>query len=1094
MEWSGPGAVPDTRQPLRRSDLRLERAPRLLHRDDVSTKVPPTMTRLDQRQWRLRYTPEHGDLTASFYVPALRCAMYYDRTTGYFSASALSLAMRGIEGLVRNNGHMRLVVGCTLDPPEIEAIERGEELRDVVKNKLAGTPLTPPDQAAYDALELLAWLVAHGILEVKVAIPCDEHQRPIHADGIFHEKAGIIQDAAGNRLVFVGSINETEAGWKRNWEKFHVFTSWGGDAARVEEEAAEFERIWQGHAPRLLTLDVPNAVRQDLLRFLPTDDRPARLKPPPDRETPQPEPPGPPPVDLRRRVWAFIRDAPRLPEGGERVGEATCAVEPWPHQIRAFERLYCMEAPRLLIADEVGLGKTIQAGMLIRQMWLSGRARRVLILAPAAVMRQWQIELREKFNLNWPVYDGGKLTWLPTPGMRGRHTRQVARDEWHREPAVIASSHLMRRNDRQPELCEQAEPWDLIVLDEAHHARRKGAGSASEGGPNMLLRLMRQLRHRTKGLLLLTATPMQVHPIEVWDLLDLLGVPPEWGEAAFLRFFEILEKPSPTHEEFDELARMFRATERAYGETPVETALSAGAASRLRAQRILDALRDPSNIPRRQLEGAERRAALRLLRQSTPISRLVSRHTRELLRAYYRAGKLDTPVPSRVVDDRFVDMTPDEWALYRAVETYVSATYNRAPHDKRSAVGFVMTVYRRRVASSFAALRSTLRERLAILRGQTPARFAVSEDESDDEIRDDVMDAELAAAAEREAASIEERAEIERLLDQAGALPRDDTKAEVLRTVLDELGAAGYTQVMVFTQYTATMDFLREYLRSTGRERILCFSGRGGEVFTHDGRWRTISRDDVKRRFREGQAEILLCTDAAAEGLNFQFCGAVVNYDMPWNPMRVEQRIGRIDRLGQRYAEIRIINLHYRGTVEADVYVALRQRIGLFERVVGRLQPILARLPSRITDTVLQHGSAAREQALREALRELEADAAREGAFDLDEAVRAALEPKPRPEPPLDMDLLDEVIRRPDLVPPGIEVRPLGPREYAYLAPGMEAEIRVTTNPRFFEENAESVELWSPGGAVFPDAAEAAEGVEGEGRRGWRELLNAAQG
>src|SRR5690606_2316070 len=231
---------------------------------------------------------------------------------------------------------------------------------------------------------------------------------------------------------------------------------------------------------------------------------------------------------------------------------------------------------------------------------------------------------------------GGKLTWLPTPGMRRGHARQTTRDEWHREPAVIASSHLMRRNDRQRELCEQAEPWDLIILDEAHHARRKGAGSAAEGGPNMLLRLMRQLRHRTKGLLLLTATPMQVHPVEVWDLLDLLGVPPEWGKAAFLRCFEILEKPSRTHEGFDEL-------ERAYGETPVEAAVSAGAASRLRAQRILDALRDSSNIPRRQLQGGERRAALRLLRQSTPISRLVSRHTRELLRAYYQAGKIDTP-------------------------------------------------------------------------------------------------------------------------------------------------------------------------------------------------------------------------------------------------------------------------------------------------------------------------------------------------------------------------------------------------------------------------------------------------------------------
>ena len=92
-----------------------------------------------------------------------------------------------------------------------------------------------------------------------------------------------------------------------------------------------------------------------------------------------------------------------------------------------------------------------------------------------------------------------------------------------------------------------------------------------------------------------------------------------------------------------------------------------------------------------------------------------------------------------------------------------------------------------------------------------------------------------------------------------------------------------------------------------------------------DGTWTLITRDEVKRRFKEGRSEVLVCTDAAAEGLNFQFCGALVNYDMPWNPMRVEQRIGRIDRLGQRFSDIRIINLHYEDTVEADVYRALRK-------------------------------------------------------------------------------------------------------------------------------------------------------------------------
>ena len=120
-----------------------------------------------------------------------------------------------------------------------------------------------------------------------------------------------------------------------------------------------------------------------------------------------------------------------------------------------------------------------------------------------------------EYNLNWPIYDGRQLVWHSSPARRGRERRLVDAEAWHAEPVVIASSHLLRRRDRAKVLLEEAAPWDLVVLDEAHHARRRAAGSPQEGGPNALLRLMQGLKDRTGGLLLLTATPMQVHPIEV---------------------------------------------------------------------------------------------------------------------------------------------------------------------------------------------------------------------------------------------------------------------------------------------------------------------------------------------------------------------------------------------------------------------------------------------------------------------------------------------------------------------------------------------------------------------------------------------------
>ena len=420
---------------------------------------------LPDRRWKLKYTRDDGDLVARFYVPALESAVRYDRLTGYFDAGALALAARGVEGLARNNGRMRLIVGCTLDPAHIAAIERGAALREQAERRLAAPPLEPPDAEAENALELLAWMVARGLLDVKAAVPCDSARKPAVDPAIFHEKTGIVRDGAGNRLAWTGSLNETAAGWTRNWESFAVYTGWGPEPGRVDEEDAGFARLWENRAERALVLDLPEAARRGLMGFLPADGAPPRRLQDAAPPEPAPEPPAPSaPPDKRGLVWAFIAAAPNLEPGGARVGEATAAVEPWPHQVRAFERLYAKWPPRLLIADEVGLGKTIQAGMLLRQAWLAGKARRVLILAPRAVLGQWQAELREKFNLDWPIYDGRKLVFCPSPARGGGGERDVERPHWRGEPAVIASSQTMRRQDRAAELLG-AEPWDLVVLD-----------------------------------------------------------------------------------------------------------------------------------------------------------------------------------------------------------------------------------------------------------------------------------------------------------------------------------------------------------------------------------------------------------------------------------------------------------------------------------------------------------------------------------------------------------------------------------------------------------------------------------------------------
>ncbi len=1035
---------------------------------------------LADRDWPAAYTPEAGDLVRLFWQPALACAVRYDRATGYFSARALALAARGLEGLLRNGGRMRLLVGCTLDRPEVEAILRGRALREVVETRLLAAPLAPADAGEEAALELLAWMVARGTLEVKVVVPCDAARRPLPGTEIFHAKFGILEDKTGDRLAFNGSINETVEGWRGHFEAFHVFTSWGPGRVHLEHDDRRFAELWEDRARSALTLELPEAVRAGLLRFAPaTGALPRRVvEPEPSSAVGDAARAGAAPVgccedaaiyeggaavsaDVERArardlVWSYIAHAPTMP-GGEWLGVATSVVTPWPHQIRAFRRMWEGWPPRLLIADEVGLGKTIQAGMILRQAWLSGRAERILVLAPSAVLRQWQLELREKFVLSWPIYDGDKLVFPPGPGI-ARRERKVGREDWHREPCLLVSSHLIRRRERARELLS-AEPFDLVVVDEAHHARRRGAGGPMEEGPNRLLELLRALAPKTPGLVLLTATPMQIHPVEVFDLLALLGLPPECDAASFEAYYRALCEPVLGNEALERTARLFRAFERAFG--PLEEAEAARTVQRaglslgpIALRKILRALRDTASTPRRMLNEGERRAARAILSAGGPVGRLVSRNTRALLRAYRRAGRLAQTIAERQVEDRFVEFSAAERAVYEAVEAYIKEVWDRAKGPERTAVGFVLTIYRRRLASSFAALAQTLEERLrGVVRLAEEDRAEAEEEEFEPEDLDRV---------EREVALFEERVAIERLLGQIRALS-GESKAERLVDLLEELAPLG--QVMVFTQYTDTLDFLREVVIRRVEGGVLCFSGRGGEIREADGRWRGIDRDRVKASFAGGGARVLLCTDAAAEGLNFQFCGALVNYDLPWNPMKVEQRIGRIDRLGQRHETIRIANLFVADTVETEVYLALRERVRLFEGVVGPLQPILARLPKRLEEAALAGPEAGRElvATIRREAAELE-----RAAVDPLASLEGAIEEKPLPRAPYDLADLGRLLARPDLLPPGFASEAAGTKDRLLRLPGGSRSVRVTADPAFFDAHAESCELFAPGSPVFP--------------------------
>ncbi|WP_206432934.1 SNF2-related protein [Sphingomonas sp. ABOLH] len=1028
---------------------------------------------LTDRTWKRKFTREDGDLVRKFYVPALSTATRYDRITGYFTAAGLALASAGIEHLAMNEGRMRLIVGCTLDEDEVHAIESGLAMADLVADRVGDALPDAPEGDERKALELLAWLVAHGLLDVRIAVRCvPETRKPIAGTVIFHEKSGVIEDKTGNRLAFTGSLNETYQGWKLNGESISVFTSWGAAAEYVDDEDTCFARYWNNRAESILVVDVPTAIRDALLKFLPPDDHvPARIAAARrDDQDEQPDellapavpvqaPAAVEPTSHHTSLWDRIAFAANDPEGGIWVGEATSPVDAWPHQRKAFLRMYGDHqdhAPRLLIADEVGLGKTIQAGLILRQSWLAGRMRRGIILAPANVCPQWQAELREKFALNWPMYDGQNMLRYD-PSTKQIVATPVSRADWSREPFVIMSSHLARRRERWPELVG-AEEYDLVVVDEAHHARVSRSGRKSE--PNMLMRLLRELKHRTRGLVLLTATPLQTNGLELYDLLSLLGLPDEWTADDFERYFEALRQPNvPTHE-FEACVALFQATERTYGELAETRAAGIGAGgrnaplSRVAVKTVLSALRGASSIKRRRLTPMERSAAIRILKGWTPIAALLSRHTRALLRRYKAAGKLDVRIATRDVRDRLVDMSGEERELYEATEKLITDAYANADEKKRAAVGFILTIYRKRLSSSFAALACSLRGRLERSK-------AIEDDMLGLEDEGEEVDADDTAVLDQEARQLLESAAIEELLAEVKQLP-PDSKAMALVEELSKLEAEGYQQTMVFTGYTDTMDALRDFVADRTNREVICFSGRGGEIRSADGRWRWVSRADIKRRFAKGQGDILLCTDAAAEGLNFQFCGSLINYDMPWNPMRVEQRIGRVDRLGQRFDEIRIVNLHYADTIETQVYQSLSSRISLFESLVGGLQPILSSVSKRIAELALS-GAVVDVEAM------IAADLNRPPpAVDLDDD-EAALDDMPDiGHAAFDLGDLERLIAEGDALPVGFRTERLSEHEWTVEAVTLSQPVRATLDRSFYAAHSDSAEFWTPGSPAFP--------------------------
>ena len=554
--------------------------------------------------------------------------------------------------------------------------------------------------------------------------------------------------------------------------------------------------------------------------------------------------------------------------------------------------------------------------------------------------------------------------------------------------------------------------------------------------------MLRSLSDLTSGLLLLTATPMQIDVSELWALLEILQPDGRWDETTFSLFHDINRVNSP--EEWNEMRKVWRAdAKNVSAETIAEMARL-----QLRDVQSLKTLIESSNpmVIRRLMTHERRAESMTMMRRTTSVKRSVSRYTRNLLREYAADGKLQESVPQRRVITTDIVMSKEERALYDEIDELVRRCYERDLEGQRNALGFVMTHFRSRLGSSVHALQMSLR---------TLKERRLGPDDEYQLDLDDLVQDEDGELIDSDAIRSEAADMVDEVLDMCNKVRAESKFQEFLKR-LGQLRQEGHENIMVFSRFKDTQDWLREKVEPCIPDVALAgLSGQEDWIIDDRGELKEVGRVEATQHISERNgAGILLCTETAAESLNLQFCSAVINYDIPWNPMRLEQRIGRIDRIGQEKPFVRVVNLFYKDTVEHDAYDAMVERIDDFQANVGALQPILSANLSSIIRRGVVEGVDVKEQV----------NSIAPMGFDLDDLAMSADEVVDAP-PLVSMSSLEAALEHG--MPDGYIVQRAGEQWWNVTAPTGE-EVRVTTSLERYEKALGEVEFFGPGSRVFP--------------------------
>ena len=552
----------------------------------------------------------------------------------------------------------------------------------------------------------------------------------------------------------------------------------------------------------------------------------------------------------------------------------------------------------MLIADEVGLGKTIEAGLIWTELDARGAADRVLVVCPSGLVGKWRDEMHQRFGYETEELDAAGLNELLEQLERG-----AVPARWR----GVCSLERLRTWPGLEQIGALAPHFDLIVVDEAHSLRNLGTLSHALGA---------LLSEWAGTLLFLSATPLNLGNRDLFNLLNLLDASdfddPHTLErrlepnAVLHRVSVLLADPDATPELLVIILRSIHGL--LFG--PQIT-------NRPEFERLEELL---AHAP---LEPTERAEAKRLIAELNSLACIITRTRKADVTE-------DNTVREPWTED--VELTPAERRLYEAVYRWQVCRANAL----RMPVGFVGQMPLRLAGSCLQATKLQVLGQAA----STSLELWCDEDGAfDDPYDDDDLSPPPVApclgtnaATDAGASSGDHSWESPPgdVVAAAQALGEMDTKFDRFVAALDAIVRQD-RMVLVFTFSRATLAYLLERLATDRRFRVCELHGGVPQA----------DRSGLLQRFRDGHYDVMLATRVAGEGLDFEFCSAVVNYDLPWNPMEVEQRIGRIDRFGQTEEKILILNFHTPGTIESDIIARVHQRIGVFESSIGDLEPIL---------------------------------------------------------------------------------------------------------------------------------------------------------